>query len=251
MTAVQHSVDRDGIAELVIAKPPVNALNGAEWLAFAALVRSLGAQDGVRALVIRAQGRGFCAGVDIHELAEDGSRLPEVERGNYETFRAIHECRVPVITAPHGFVLGGGIGIVGASDGIIAAEDAYFGLPEIDRGALGCATYLVRMFGQQKARMLMYRAQRVSADEAFRLGAIEKVVPAERLREVALEYAREIASKSGVAIRLAKEAFTLIEYPDPSRMYRTEQGFTAELYLSPESLEARRAFIEKRPATFE
>jgi enoyl-CoA hydratase len=174
-----------------------------------------------------------------------------VERRHHQTFKAIWECRVPVLCAVHGFVLGSGVGMAGASDGVFAAEDAYFGLPEIDRGALGASTWLIRMFGQQKARMLFFRAARITAAEAHRLGALEAVVPREQLLEVARQYAAEIASKSPRAVELAKESMNIIEYPDPTRAYRTEQGFTAELYLSRDSLEARRAFVEKREAQFE
>lgn len=251
MTAFHHSVGDDGIAEVVLDKPPVNALDGAEWLALAALLRSLSEDSRVRVVIVRAEGRGFCAGVDVKELAADPSLLPMVERGNHLTFKAVYESRVPVLCAVHGFVLGGGVGIAGAADGIVAAEDAYFALPEVDRGALGASTWLVRMVGQQKARMLFLRAARLTAAEAYRLGAVEAVVPRDALLDTVRGYAREIAAKSPRAIELARESMNLVEHPDPTRMYRTEQGFTAELYLSRESQEARDAFVEKRPPRFD
>ena len=136
---------KDGIAELVLNHPPVNAFDSAGWQRLAQLVESLGKDEAVRVILISAEGRGFCAGVDIKELAADGSLITAVNKGCYDTFAAIHDCPVPVITAAHGFVLGGGIGIVGSSDIILASEDASFGLPEIDRGALGAASHLLRM----------------------------------------------------------------------------------------------------------
>ena len=84
-----------------------------------------------------ANPRGFCAGVDIKELAADSNKILSVNKGNYDTFAAIHRNPKPVIVALHGFVLGGGIGIAGAADIIVAAECARFGVPEVDRGALG------------------------------------------------------------------------------------------------------------------
>lgn len=251
MSGFRHDVDARGIAEVVLDKPPVNALDGGEWLRLARVLRDLSDDESVRVVIIRAEGRGFCAGVDIKELAEDSSRLPMVERGNHLTFKAVWECRVPVLCAVHGFVLGGGVGIAGAADGVFASDDAYFSLPEVDRGALGASTWLVRMFGQQKARMLFLRAARIGAEEAYRLGALEKVVPRDQLVATVRQYAEEIAAKSPRAVELAKESMNLIEHPDPTRMYRTEQGFTAELYLSSDSLEARRAFVEKRDARFD
>ena len=241
----------EGIAEVVINNPPVNALDSAGWFEFAAAVTSLGARDDVRCMVIRAEGRGFQAGVDIKELAADGTKIVDVNRGCYDTFAAIYDCPVPVISAVHGYCLGGGIGISGASDIVIAAEDASFSLPEIDRGALGAATHLMRLFGMQKTRRMLYTGEAIDAQEALRLGGIESVVPREELRDAALELAGKIASKSPKAMRLAKWSLNGIELLDIKKSYRFEQGFTLELYTSPDSQESRDAFVEKRDADFE
>ena len=216
-------------------------------LAYAGLGRS----EDVRVIVIAAEGRGFCAGVDIKELASDASRITKVNKGCYDTFAAIHDCPVPVIAAAHGFVLGGGIGIVGSCDVIYAAEDASFGLPEIDRGALGAASHLLRMFPIQKVRRMLYSGEPITAQEAYRLGAVEAVVTREELRPTARELAAKIAAKSPKAVRLAKESLNGIELLDVKTSYRFEQGFTLELYTSPDSQEARDAFVEKRDAQFE
>jgi enoyl-CoA hydratase len=240
----------EGIAELVINSPPVNALDSAGWFEFADAVKDQGNRDDIRCLVIRAEGRGFQAGVDIKELAADGTKIVDVNRGCYDTFAAIYDCPVPVISAVHGYCLGGGIGISGASDIVIAADDASFSLPEIDRGALGAATHLMRLFGMQKTRRMLYTGEAIDAQEALRLGGIESVVPREELRDAALELARKIASKSPKAMRLAKWSLNGIELLDIKKSYRFEQGFTLELYTSPDSQESRDAFVEKRDADF-
>ncbi|HBQ39717.1 MAG TPA: enoyl-CoA hydratase, partial [Halieaceae bacterium] len=98
----------DGIAEMILDKPPVNAFDSAGWFAIANEIDALGRDDGVRVILIAAEGRGFCAGVDIKELAAESTRIVDVNKGNYETFRAIHRNPKPVIIALHGFVLGGG-----------------------------------------------------------------------------------------------------------------------------------------------
>jgi enoyl-CoA hydratase len=153
--AFDVSVDK-GVAELILNKPPVNAFDSGEWAQLAQLCSSLGRDENVRVVVVAAEGRGFCAGVDIKELAADSSVITRVNRGCYDAFAAIYECSVPVICAVHGFCLGGGIGIAGSSDIVIASDDATFGLPEIDRGALGAATHLMRMFGMPKTRRMLY-----------------------------------------------------------------------------------------------
>jgi len=243
-------VHDDGVAEVVLNRPPVNALNAAGWDALARCIEGLGADPAVRVIVVRAEGRGFCAGVDIKELDADPGLIVSVNAGNYATFKAVHLNRVPVLAAVHGFVLGGGIGICGAADIVIAAEDASFGLPEVDRGAMGGAAHLQRMFGVQKTRYLFYTGEMIGAPEAWRLGAVERVVPRERLRGEAMSIAARIAAKSPAMIRIAKEALTGIEDGNLEAKYRWEQGFTLQAYLSPDSAETRRAFVEKRDAKF-
>ncbi|TIC86845.1 enoyl-CoA hydratase family protein [Crenobacter intestini] len=250
MAYFESTLHPDGVAELVIGHPPVNALPAAGWHALSAEIARLGNDAATRVIVIRAEGRGFCAGVDIKELAADDTLIVSVNAGNYETFKAVHRNRVPVIAAVHGFVLGGGIGICGAADIVIAADDASFGLPEVDRGAMGGAAHLQRMFGVQKTRYLFFTGEMIGADEAFRLNAIERVVPRVELRETALAVARKIAAKSPAMIRIAKEALNGVEDGDLEAKYRWEQGFTLQAYMSPDSAKTRDAFVEKREAKF-
>jgi enoyl-CoA hydratase len=239
-----------GIAELVIAKPPVNALDSQQWQALAEHIDALGADPEVRVIVIRAEGRGFCAGVDIKELDAHPERIIAVNAGNYATFKAVHRSPVPVIVAVHGFVLGGGIGITGAADIVVASECATFALPEVDRGAMGGGAHLQRLFGVQKVRYLFFTGDSIGAREASQYGFIERVVAREQLRETALEIAARIASKSPQMIRIAKEALNGIEDGNLEDKYRWEQGFTLQAYSSPDSAETRRAFVEKRDAKF-
>ncbi|MFW6092587.1 MAG: enoyl-CoA hydratase family protein [Pseudomonadota bacterium] len=234
----------DRIAEIVFDHPPVNAFSGAQWLELASLVTDLGRRPDVRCLLIRAEGRGFCAGVDIKELAADSSAIVQVNKGNYLTFQAIHLCEVPVVAAPHGFVLGGGIGVCGAADAVIAADDSYFSLPEIDRGAMGGASHMQRMLSHPRVRAAFLTGGKVTATEAERFGGIAKVVPRDALTKEARAFAGVIASKSRDALRLAKQALNGIEAFDVDQNYRWEQGFTFEMYMHEDSQTARDAFVD-------
>ena len=234
------------IAEVVIDHPPVNALDSAGWNELARVITAAGSNPDVRVVLIRAEGKGFCAGVDLKEMTRFPERIVELNKGNYLTFKAIRSSEVPVVTAVHGFVIGGGIGICGASDVILASGDAFFSLPEIDRGALGGAAHLSRMLPLHKVRAAFFTGGRVPAAEAWRLGAIEKVVPREKLLEEAREFAALVAAKSRTALRLAKEALNGIEAVDVDRAYRFEQGFTLEMYMHEDSRKARAAFVEKK-----
>src|ERR671922_1477123 len=129
----------EGIADVVIDVPPVNALAVQQWFDLADAVQASGEDPEVRVAIIRAEGRGFCAGVDIKELQADPEAIVGVNRGCAAAFAAVYDCAVPLIAAVHGFCLGGGVGIAGNADIVIAAEDATFALPEADRGALGAA----------------------------------------------------------------------------------------------------------------
>jgi enoyl-CoA hydratase len=250
MTAPFKTTITDGIAELVIDRPPVNALDDAGWHALAGEIERLGRDPGARVIVIRAEGRGFCAGVDIKQLDREPQRIVSVNAGNYRTFQAVHRNALPVIVAVHGFVLGGGIGICGAADIIVAADDATFGVPEVDRGAMGGGAHLQRLFPVQKVRMMYFTGESITATEAYRLGALERVVPKAGLREAALAIARKIAGKSTAMIRLAKESLNGIEDGNLEDKYRWEQGFTLQAYQTSDSAETRRAFVEKREAEF-
>lgn len=233
----------DRVAEIVLAHPPVNAFDAQTWLQLASTIETTGRDPEVRCVMIRAEGKGFCAGVDIKELQAHPERIVEVNRGNYLTFRAVRACEVPVVVAAHGFIIGGGIGICGASDVVIAADDAFFSLPEIDRGAMGGASHLARMLPLHKVRSLFFTGGRCSAEEAYRLGAVERVVPRADLLSVAREFCGVIASKSRRALVLAKESLNGIEPHDVDRSYRFEQGFTLEMYMSPDSQKSRDAFV--------
>jgi len=240
----------DGIAHLVLCKPPVNAFNSEEWAGIAAEIRSLGEQSSVRVIVVSAEGKGFCAGVDIKELGAEPAKIVPVNKGNYDTFEAIHRNPKPVVLAIHGFVLGGGIGMAGAADILEASECATFGVPEVDRGAMGGGAHLQRLFPVQKVRHMYFTGEFIDAAEAFRLGAIEKVVPRAKLVSTALGIAKSIAAKSPRMISLAKEALNAIEDGNLEEKYRREQGLTLEAYMHADSQEARDAFNEKRDADF-
>ncbi len=250
MTLPFHTHLHGKIAELVIEHPPVNALDSAGWLALAKAIDDLGQEPDSSVILIRAEGRGFCAGVDIKEMAAHPERIVELNAGNYATFKAVHRNPKPVIVAVHGFVLGGGIGISGAADILIASEDAKFGLPEIDRGAMGGGAHLRRLFPVQKLRYLAFTGEMISATDAYRYGGIERVVPREQLVETAMQIAGKIAEKSPYLLKLTKESLTGVGDRELEDQYRWEQGFTLQAYLSPDSVEARRAFAEKRDAKF-
>jgi len=246
--AISHTIDERGIADVVMDNPPVNALTVAGWYELADTITALGNDPHVHVVVLRAEGRGFNAGVDIKEMqqTEGFDALIGANRGCFAAFAAVYECKVPVVAAVHGYCLGGGIGLVGNADVIVAADDATFGLPEVDRGALGAATHLSRLVPQHKMRAMVYTSATATADELHTFGSVLQVVPRAQLRDAVMEVAASIAAKSPTVIRAAKESLNGIDLWDVKRSYRYEQGFTFELNLSGVADEHRDAFVAKR-----
>ena len=244
---ITHTIS-EGIAEVVMDNPPVNALTVAGWFELAELVTRLGQDPAVRVLVLRAEGRGFNAGVDIKEMQSTAGfdALIGANKGCYAAFRAVYECSVPVIAAVNGFCLGGGVGLVGNADVVVASDDAYFGVPEVKQGALGAATHLARLVPQHLMRTLYFTARTIKAVDLVQHGSVYEVVPGDRLDEAALALAADIAVKDTRVIRAAKEALNGIDPVDVNKSYRFEQGFTMELNLSGVSDELRDAFVNER-----
>ena len=200
-------------------------------------------------MILAAEGRGFYAGVDIKEMqrAPGHEALIGANRGCYAAFAAVYECAVPVIAAVHGFCLGGGVGLVGNADIVIAADDATFGLPEVDRGALGAATHLARLVPQQLMRAMVYTCRTVPAPGAARRTA--RCSTWSRRPSCGPPRARSPARsppRTPTIIRLAKESLNGIDPVDVRRCYRFEQGFTFELNLTGVADEARQAFVDGR-----
>ncbi|MEJ1087770.1 enoyl-CoA hydratase family protein [Microbacterium sp. Mu-80] len=243
--ALEISMQDKGVRVVTMNYPPVNALPVQGWFDVATAMREAGADPETRVVVLRAEGRGFNAGVDIKEMQriEGFSGLLGANRGCYEAFKAIYECPVPVISVVNGFCLGGGVGLVGNSDAIIASDDAYFGVPEVDRGALGAATHLARLVPPHMLRAMYFSARTVTAQRLHEFGSVDQVVPRDRLDETAFEFAAQIAAKDPRVIRAAKEALNGIDPIDVNRSYRFEQGFTFELNLAGVADEHRDEFV--------
>jgi len=236
-----------GIVAVTVDYPPVNAIPSRGWFELGDAITAAGDNPETHAVILRAEGRGFNAGVDIKEMQKTRSTqgftaLLDANRGCFAAFRAVYECAVPVIAAVNGFCVGGGIGLVGNADVIVASDDAVFGLPEVERGALGAATHLSRLVPQHMMRRLFFTAATVDAATLHHFGSVHEVVPRTELDEAALKVARDIAAKDTRVIRAAKEALNLIDVQRVNSSYRMEQGFTFELNLAGVSDEHRDAF---------
>jgi enoyl-CoA hydratase len=241
---ISSELDASGIRVVTMDYPPVNALPVQGWFDLADTLDEASKDLETHVVVLRAEGRGFNAGVDIKEMqrTEGFEALIGANRGCFAAFKAVYECAVPVIAAVNGFCLGGGVGLVGNADCIVASDDAFFGIPEVDRGALGAATHLSRMVPPHLMRTLYFTGRNIAAADLVPHGSVLEVVPRDRLDDAALAVASEIARKDTRVVRMAKEALNGIDPVDVNRSYRFEQGFTMELNLAGVADEHRDAF---------
>ncbi len=232
--ALSSMLGDDHVRVLTMDFPPVNALPAAGWFELAAALDEAADDPATHVVVLRAEGKGFNAGVDIKEMQRTPGfeALVAANRGCFAAFKAVYECAVPVVAAVHGFCLGGGVGLVGNADTVVASDDAFLGVPEVDRGALGAATHLARLVPPHLMRTLYFTGRHIRAADLVGHGSVLEVVPRAELDDTALAVAGEIAAKDTRVIRAAKEAINGIDPVDVNRSYRFEQGFTMELNLA-------------------
>lgn len=245
------SVDADGVATVLLNRPPANAVDRDMYIEIAALFGAPDSLGEVKAIVLGAEGRFFCAGNDLDEFAtmtpDNGTeRMWRVR----EAFFAIQDCPVPVIGAVHGAALGTGLAIAASCDFVVASPDAKFGLPELTVGVMGGAAHLARLAAQPIVRRMYFTGEAIEARQLAEWGAAIFLHEGEGLVEAAKRFARRTASFSPTAVRLAKQILNRIETMDLQPGYAFEQGFTVKMSGHPDSKEALRAFAEKRPANY-
>jgi enoyl-CoA hydratase len=237
----------DGIAEVVMNNPPVNAITVADTWRLHEIFRDLSADPGLRVVILTARGKGFNAGIDIKEMQS----MPGFEHllgsgaACYATFDAIYNCPVPVIAAVSDFCMGLGVGLVGSCDFIVASRTARFGLPEVDNGALGCASHLAKLVPPMKLRQMVYTCEPITAPELLEYGSVYRLAEPDDVLNVARELAERIKAKLPRVVRAAKAGLNGIDSFDLARNYRLEQGFTYELNLVGDGDFARDAFVRK------
>ena len=240
----------DGIRVVTMAHPPVNALTVQGWYDVAGALDEASADQDTHVVILRAEGRGFNAGVDIKEMQNTTGfdALIGANKGCFAAFKAVYECAVPVIAAVNGFCVGGGVGLVGNADCIVASDDAYFGVPEVKQGALGAATHMARLVPQHMMRTLYFTSRTIKAQDLVQFGSVLEVVPRADLDDAAMRVAADIAAQDTRVIRAAKECLNGIDPIDVNKSYRFEQGFTMELNLMGVADELRDTFVNGQSA---
>jgi enoyl-CoA hydratase len=240
------------VATVTLARPPVNAQNRRFREEIITIFDALNDRSDVRAVVLTGEGKTFSAGADLKErpAVDEAGAYPRHNRLVRESFNAVMECEKPVIAAINGAAIGAGCVLALCCDILIAADTAYLSMTEVDVGLAGGVSHVRRFFRESDARLLIYTARRVSGIDLFRMGVVSACVPLDKLIETAQTIARDIATKSPLAIRAAKRSFNVTEGMPLRDAYRFEQSQTVALASSDDTKEALRAFAEKRRPVF-
>lgn len=230
----------------------LNALNHELMDELVTALEAFDRDEKVRVIILTGSERAFAAGADIKEMSDE-TTVSIMLKDRFATWDRIRSIKKPIIAAVSGFALGGGCELVMNCDIIVASETAQFGQPEINIGVIpgaGGTQRLTRVIGKHKAMELILTGRPITAFEAQALGLVNKVAPVELYLDTAKEMAREIAKKSPIAVRLAKEAVLKTFDTSISEGLQFERKNFYMLFASEDQKEGMRAFLEKRPASF-
>ena len=251
-----YAVAEDGIATVTVNRPDkLNALNATVISELAQVVARIAADRDVRGVVLTGAGsKAFVAGADINELAAvDGNTGADVAAKGQAAFRAIEQLNKPVVAAVNGFALGGGCELAMACHIRLAAPNARFGQPEVKLGLIpgyGGTVRLPRLVGRGRALELLLSASVIDADEAARIGLVNRVVPADQLLEAASALLRTILAQGPLAVALCLETVDRVLDTTIDDGLAIEATMFGRACASDDKAEGTRAFLEKRPPVF-
>lgn len=249
---VGRKTEEDGVEILVLKNPPVNALSTAVLESLGKRLDEIGS---CRALVLTGDGQYFSAGADVKEMATmDLKEAPKVVARGLALFGRLERLAAPVIASVNGLALGGGLELALSCDLRVAGDSAKLGAPETKIGlipAYGGTQRLSRLVGAAKARELIFTASMIPAAEAFRIGLVNKVVPAGQELRAARDLAHTIAQNSPKAVQAAKRAIREgRERPLSEGLALESKLFETEVLPSEDLTEGIAAFVERRPPKF-
>lgn len=250
---------RDGIGIITLNRPKVlNALNIQVFNELAQAAQEMTDNDSVRAVIITGGDQVFASGADINQLAKatviDSARTPLANKPSYRAFSLIEKIPKPVIAAVAGFAFGGGCELTLTADIRVAADTAKFGLPEVKIGIIpgvGGTQRLPRLIGTGWAKEMIYSGDPIDAEEALRIGLVNKVVPVEQLMEEAVKMAKRFASRGAIALSMAKTCINEGSGMDLDAGLQLEYKCLSILYATEDKKEGMQAFLEKRKAVFQ
>jgi enoyl-CoA hydratase/carnithine racemase len=241
----------DGVGTIRLDRPKMNALDAQMQEEIRAAAEEATERDDVRAVVLYGGERVFAAGADVKEMAQM-SHTDMIKRSSRLTsaFTAVAKIPKPVVAAVTGYALGGGCELALCADIRIAADNATLGQPEILLGIIpgaGGTQRLSRLVGPSRAKDIIFTGRFVKADEALRIGLVDRVVPAEQVYDEALTWARQFAGAATYAVRAAKEAIDRGLEVDLDTGLEIERQQFAALFATQDRTSGMTSFVENGP----
>ena len=241
----------EGIATVTISRPQaLNALNTRFFQEMDSLIAEIGARNDIKVVVITGEGKAFVAGADIGEMVhKTKAEGAEFSKAGQKTLRSLEILDKPVIAAVNGFSLGGGLELALACDFRVSSSKAKFGQPEVNLGVIpgyAATQRLPRLIGLGNALFILLTGEMIGAEEALRMGLVQKVVEPEELMPTVLGLAKTIASKGPKAVKLVKSVSRRGFLMDFEAGCALESETFGSLFEN-EAAEGMRAFLEKRP----
>lgn len=214
-------------------------------------LREARTDDAVKVIVFKGEGKGFCSGADLGNLDEMRSSailIKEHLRHYGDLLVELAEAGKPTIAAVHGFAIAGGLGFAVTADITFATESSFFWIPEITRGIWGMmiTAPIERLIGTKKSLELMYSADKISAAEAERIGLINRVVPDDKLEEEVDKFAKQLAKRSPLAVKLGREGMYICRDMEFHKQMEYLTNQVVLLNASEDAHEGSVAFMEKR-----
>jgi cyclohexa-1,5-dienecarbonyl-CoA hydratase len=242
---------KDGVATLTLNRPPVNVLNIEMMGEINTFLDGLKKEGALKLLVVQAAGKAFSAGVDVGEHM--GDMAPRMIETFDKIFRLMDELKIPSVAVVNGSALGGGCELALYCDMVIATEKAKFGQPEIQVGVFPPIAALIfpRIIGRKKAMELILAGETISAQEAYTLGLVNKVVPETSLTQEAETFIGKFSKLSGIVLKLTKEATMKGLNDDVDQgLQKIEKIYLDRLMKTHDAMEGLKAFLDKRKPTW-
>ena len=254
MSYQNTTVTKEGSIGIVRLNRP-SALNALNFELMGELVKALEELDGdqaVRVIILTGSERAFAAGADLKEMSQSGP-VDLILGRRFELWDRLRKIAKPIIAAVSGYCLGGGNELAMNCDIIIASENATFGQPEVNVGIMpgaGGTQRLIRAVGKYKAMEMILTGKPITAQEAYRVGLVNRIVPTESLLDEAKKMANEIASKPPISVRAAKEAILKAQDTALEVGLDFERKSFYMLFATEDGKEGMKAFLEKRKPNF-
>ncbi len=249
-----ETLHADGILDLVIDRPPVNAFSIGLLHDLAARIEAVRDEEAVRVVVLRSDGRGFCGGGDVKEVEglEGFAGILGQSSGSLRLSLAVLQCAVPVVCGVHHYCVGVGVLVAGSADILVASRDTRFVLAEIDNGATAGAVQALKLMPEKRVRAAMMTADPVLAQELHALGSIYRLVEqADMVAGEARQIAARVAGKSPAAMRRLKASLNnSTGAHELNMLYRAEMSYTYELNIMGVASDGRSAFIDGKRGSY-